>query len=116
MDFNRYDCIAPSTKETLCLVGQGAIAQDDSIYIRYRKMIIVLEIERDTGIILKVDMNSICRITQRFVEGLLQGLSITTQFDEIEHRIKSRYLGNSPTVIIVALRDALNRMSALRKN
>lgn len=101
------------TKDTICLVGQGAIAQDDSIYIRYRKMIIVLEIERSSGVILRVDMNSICRITQRFVESVLQGLSITTEFDEIERRIKSRYLGNSPTVIIVALRDALNRMSGL---
>lgn len=103
------------TKDTICLVGQGAIAQDDSIYIRYRKMVIVLEIERSSGVILRVDMNSICRITQRFVESVLRGLSITTEFDEIERRIKSRYLGNSPTVIIVALRDALNRMPDLSK-
>lgn len=103
-------------EDTLCVVGQAAIAQDDSIHRLYGRMIVVLELEKTTYQILRLEINSICQLTSRFVEDILLGYSLMTQLDEIERIVKSRYLGNSPAVIVVALRDARNRLLGQKKN
>ena len=95
---------------TVCVLGYAAIHKDDSIHMRYGKMMVVLEVDKTTGVVVKFQMNSICNLTSDYVASLVEGLSITTEFSNIEQRIKFHYLGNSPSVILVALRDARNKL------
>lgn len=96
-------------QNTIFIAAQSKTSSQNPITYAHQFFIATFVLDCDTGKIVDVEINSICRITNDFIKQLLLGLSIATELDEIISRIERRYFGDSSRALIVLLKDTQRR-------
>ena len=94
---------------TVLVVGQAKPSREDAIYNLHGEFYISLVVERDTGLILDVECNTILSVTRIFVASMLVGRNIRTDMEEMEREIRERYFALTQKPLIACLKDAHNR-------
>ena len=93
--------------EHICVVGDARPEKTNPIYLAHEKVILILVVERATGLIVDADTNMVCELTRRFLRSVFVGHSLVDDLEEIRNSLLDNYLGDSK-------RDALNRSGTER--
>lgn len=96
-------------KDTILVVGQAKPSREDAIYSLHGEFYISLVVERNSGLILDMECNTILSVTREFAASLLEGRSLRTDMAEIEKDIKERYFALTQKPLIACIKDAHNR-------
>lgn len=96
-------------ENTMLIVGQAKPSREDAIYSLHGEFYVSLVVERESGMILDVECNTILAVTSRFVTELLVGKSLKTDLNKIEAAIRERYYALTQKPLIACLKDAHNR-------
>lgn len=96
-------------KNTILVVGQAKPSREDAIYSLHGEFYISLVVERNSGLILDMECNTILSVTREFAASLLEGRSLRTDMAEIEKDIKERYFALTQKPLIACIKDAHNR-------
>lgn len=59
--------------EHICVVGDARPEKTNPIYLAHEKVILILVVERATGLIVDADTNMVCELTRRFLRSVLWG-------------------------------------------
>ena len=96
-------------ENTILVVGQAKPSREDAIYSLHGEFYISLVLERDTGVIMDVECNTILAVTRNFVASMLIGRNLKTELPEIEAEIRNRYFALTQKPLIACVKDAHNR-------
>lgn len=77
----------------------------------YENLVLVLVLEKESGVIISAQFNAVCKITDEFVASILMGRNLYTEADFLCDQIKERYLGASKKTLINCLKDAKNKIN-----
>ena len=55
--------------EHICVVGDARPEKTNPIYLAHEKVILILVVERATGLIVDADTNMVCELTRRFLRS-----------------------------------------------
>ena len=88
--------------EHICVVGDARPEKTNPIYLAHEKVILILVVERATGLIVDADTNMVCELTRRFLRSVFVGHSL----EEIRNSLLDNYLGDSKRVLYAAARSA----------
>ena len=64
------------------------------IYPAHEKVILILVVERATGLIVDADTNMVCELTRRFLRSVFVGHSLVDDLEEIRNSLLDNYLGD----------------------
>ena len=67
--------------EQICVVGDARPEKTNPIYLAHEKVILILVVERATGLIVDADTNMVCELTRRFLRSVFVGHSLV---DDLE--------------------------------
>ena len=67
--------------EHICVVGDARPEKTNPIYLAHEKVILILVVERATGLIVDADTNMVCELTRRFLRSVFVGHSLV---DDLE--------------------------------
>ncbi len=95
-------------KNTVFVTGQSKPAKDDAINYIYQVFYLSLVIEKETGVIIDADCNTILGVTNRFIQSMLIGRNIKTELEDLEREIKARYFALTQKALAASLKDAYN--------
>ena len=56
--------------EHICVVGDARPEKTNPIYLAHEKVILILVVERATGLIVDADTNMVCELTRRFLRSV----------------------------------------------
>ena len=59
--------------EHICVVGDARPEKTNPIYLAHEKVILILVVERATGLIVDADTNMVCELTRRFLRSVFVG-------------------------------------------
>lgn len=62
------------------------------IYLAHEKVILILVVERATGLIVDADTNMVCELTRRFLRSVFVGHSLVDDLEEIRGEKERRKL------------------------
>lgn len=96
-------------KNTILVVGQAKPSREDAIYTLHGEFYISLVVEKDSGLILDMECNTILSVTREFAASLLRGRNLGTDIAEIERDIRERYFALTQKPLIACVKDAHNR-------
>ena len=96
-------------KHTILVIGQAKPSKDDAIYNLHGEFYISLVLEKESGMILDMDCNTILEVTKKFVASMLIGKSLKDDVAIMEKEIKERYFALTQKPLIACLKDAHNR-------
>ena len=96
-------------KNTILVVGQAKPSREDAIYNLHGEFYVSLVVERDTGVILDVECNTILSVTKNFVASMCIGKSLKTDLPALEREIRERYFALTQKPLIACIKDAHNR-------
>ena len=94
---------------TILVVGQAKPSKEDAIYSLHGEFYVSFVVERESGLILDVECNTILSVTSRFVNELLVGKSLWTDLEVMEASIRERYFALTQKPLIACIKDAHNR-------
>lgn len=97
------------SKNTILVVGQAKPSREDAIYNLHGEFYISLVVERESGLIIDVECNTILSVTRDFAASLFIGKSLKTDLDILEKEIKERYFALTQKPLIACMKDAHNR-------
>lgn len=69
--------------EHICVVGDARPEKTNPIYLAHEKVILILVVERATGLIVDADTNMVCELTRRFLRSVFVGHSLVDDLEEI---------------------------------
>ncbi len=101
----------PENTVYICESAQTSV--QNPIANRHRVLILGIVVEKETGIIVDAEINSICGITTRFVHDMLVGRSLSKDLDLLVDSFEKRYHGSSRKGLIVCLNAAAQRFESL---
>ena len=90
----------------ICVVGSAQPEQKNPIYLEHELILLILVVDRETGIILDCDVNMVCDLTRRFVRAMYVGRNLVRDVEEIRTCIHENYLGASARALATATRSA----------
>ena len=90
--------------EHICVVGDARPEKTNPIYLAHEKVILILVVERATGLIVDADTNMVCELTRRFLRSVFVGHSLVDDLEEIRNSLLDNYLGDSKRVLYAAAR------------
>lgn len=96
-------------KNTILIVGQAKPSREDAIYNLHGEFYISLVVERESGMIVDVECNTILNITREFAASILISKSLKTDMALLEKEIRERYFALTQKPLIACLKDAHNR-------
>ena len=102
-------------QNTIFLAAQSKTSSQNPITYNHQLFIAAFVLDCETGKVIDVETNSICRITSDFIKQLLLGLSVATEMEEMIQRVETRYFGDSARALIVLLKDAQRRFFAAKQ-
>ncbi|MBQ7795907.1 MAG: DUF3870 domain-containing protein [Lachnospiraceae bacterium] len=94
---------------TIYICGSGKTADANPISRINNLLTITLILEKESGMILSAEMNSVCQNTSDFLASILEGESFY-ELDFLIEKISSRYFGTSRKTIVAALKDAYDKL------
>ena len=94
----------------ICVVGSAQTDQDNPIFYNDRKIILVLLVERETGLIVECDCNMVCGLTREFIRTIFVRKQLVEEFEEIRSCILSNYFGSSVRAVVRAAQSARSRL------
>ncbi len=97
------------------VIGAARIKSLNPITRTYRALLICISFSHVTGMILDVQMDGICGLTSRFIQDIMVGHSIYTEYENILKQIEYRYCGGSKIMIAIAVKDAYNKIKSRRQ-
>ena len=97
---------AVADQVTHCVVGDARPEKTNPIYLAHEKVILILVVERATGLIVDADTNMVCELTRRFLRSVFVGHSLVDDLEEIRNSLLDNYLGDSKRVLYAAARSA----------
>ena len=74
--------------EHICVVGDARPEKTNPIYLAHEKVILILVVERATGLIVDADTNMVCELTRRFLRSVFVGHSLV---DDLRAYAERRY-------------------------
>ena len=92
--------------EHICVVGDARPEKTNPIYLAHEKVILILVVERATGLIVDADTNMVCELTRRFLRSVFVVHSLVDDLEEIRNSLLDNYLGDSKRVLYAAARSA----------
>lgn len=101
-------------QSTVCVVGLSKTNSKNPITMHHEILFGSFVVETESGKIVDVQFNTICRITSLFLSQMLVGLSFYTDLDEMSRRVQKRYLDGSCRAVQVILKDAGNKLENWR--
>jgi hypothetical protein len=101
-------------KDTVFIIGDARTQEDNPITFTYNKFFMAFVVEKESGVIVDTQCSSTLEITDRFLKGIFIGRNITHEHEDIEKEIDERYFGSSKKALIVALKDASKKYSAIK--
>ena len=113
MNFNspkRYE------DNTILVVGMLRTGDANPITAMYENLVLVLIVEKESGLIVNAQFNAVCKITDEFVASILVGRNLYTETEFLCDQIKERYLGASKKTLISCLKDARNKITMCLNN
>ena len=93
------------SRNTFFVTGRARLPSANPIAVVYDHLLMVAVIERDTGVFLDVNVNSICQLSSDFIKRLLLGKSIYTDCDLICSEIESHYYDATKKAFCSCMRD-----------
>lgn len=79
--------------EHICVVGDARPEKTNPIYLAHEKVILILVVERATGLIVDADTNMVCELTRRFLRSVFVGHSLVDDLEEIRNSLLDNYTG-----------------------
>ena len=92
--------------EHICVVGDARPEKTNPIYLAHEKVILILVVERATGLIVDADTNMVCELTRRFLRSVFVGHSLVDDLEDIRNSLLDNYLGDTKRVQYAAARSA----------
>lgn len=96
-------------KNTILVVGQAKPSREDAIYSLHGEFYISLVVDKESGLIIDVECNTILSVTKDFAASLFIGKNLKTDRAVIEKEIRERYFALTQKPLIACLKDAYNR-------
>lgn len=85
----------------ICVVGTARPEQRNPIYLTHELIVLILVVERETGVIVGCDINMVCSLTREF-----EGKNLIRDIEEIRESIQENYFGASAKTVVMAARSA----------
>ena len=101
----------PYEDSTILVVGISRTGDANPITAMYENLVLVLIVEKESGIIVNAQFNAVCKITNDFVASILVGKNLYTETEFLCDQMKERYLGASKKTLISCLKDARNKIA-----
>lgn len=92
----------------ICVVGTARPEQRNPIYLTHELIVLILVVERETGVIVGCDINMVCSLTREFIKSVFEGKNLVRDIEEIRECIQENYFGASAKTLVMAARSALN--------
>lgn len=99
----------PYGPNTICMAGSATATAASPIAIQYDKLILVLILDRETGVILDAECNMILDVTSDFIASLLIGHCFLTELDDLIAQVQARYMGSNQRALIVCMKDIYSK-------
>lgn len=90
----------------VCVVGTARPEQRNPIYLTHEQIVLILVVERETGVIVECDINMVCSLTQEFIKSVFEGRNLIHDIEEIRECIQENYFGASAKTVVMAARSA----------
>lgn len=93
----------------VCIVANAHLDQRNPMYHVHEKLILVLVVERKTGVILDCDVNVVCNLTRQFIQAIFLGMNLEQDINKIRDSIQENYFGMSAKALVTAARAARSK-------
>ena len=90
----------------ICVVGTARPEQRNPIYLTHELIVLILVVERETGVIVGCDINMVCSLTREFIKSVFEGKNLIRDIEEIRESIQENYFGASAKTVVMAARSA----------
>lgn len=98
----------------VCIVSTAHLSQQNPVYHVHEKLILVLVVDRETGVILECDVNVVCNLTRQFIQKIYCGKNLMTEIDEIRDSVQKNYFGASAKSLTIASKAARAKYMEIR--
>jgi len=95
--------------QTVLVTGYSKAPKGTAMHEKYKYTGIVLEIHKETDIILDVEFTFVTDLARNYLKRLLKGYDMKTGIEPLVDLIKEHYLAPSQQSVIVALKVAYQR-------
>ncbi len=95
--------------ETVLVTGYSKAPQGTSMYEMYKYTGIVLEVHKESNVILDVEFTFVSSLAQNYFRRLVVGYDLSKGVQPLIDRIKEHYFAPSQQSVIVALKVAYQR-------
>ncbi len=109
-NFMSYNERIQYEENTTLVVGISKTSESNPITALYENVILVLIVERTSGKIINAEINSVCKITNDFVNSILISRNLYEETEFLCEQITNRYLGASKKTLINCIKDAKNKL------
>lgn len=65
----------------ICVVGTARPEQRNPIYLTHELIVLILVVERETGVIVGCDINMVCSLTREFIKSVFEGKNLIRDID-----------------------------------
>ena len=100
-------------ENSVCIVGATRVKNQNPINVTYQLLIGSFLIDPSDGTVLDVEFNTICKVTNDFMAGLMIGRSMYQDVEDICEQIQRRYMGESKKSFQVVVKDAAEKLRQL---
>lgn len=90
--------------------GMARPSPSTPIAVKYDLLLLVMVLDRESGIVLNAECNMLVDISSEYIEALLVGRCFYTDLDEMIAAVQRVYHGLSQKALIVCLKDAFSKM------
>lgn len=94
----------------VCVIATAQVGQQNPIYIVHEVLFLVLVVERESGVIVDCDVNTVCDLTRQFIHSIFLGKNLITDIDSIRDCITENYMGASTKALITAAKMARGKL------
>lgn len=101
---------------TLIITAYAKAPQNTVMYEKHKHMGIVLEIEKQSSIIVKAEVTVMTEIVKNYLNRVIVGTDFSKDITPLIEILESNYFAPSQNSLIVALKVAHQRYQDIRKN
>lgn len=107
---NQPDLYPSYGPDAFFVAGLATATADTPIAVQYDKLLVVLIVERSTGVILDAECNMVLDVTGDFIASLFVGRCFYTDLEGMIADVCYNYQGINQRALVVCLRDAYAKM------